>query len=86
MRTCQRVVMAGTLILRVASGGVGWQTTIVEAKTSVLYCGSPGNCNAHPYKAHGGWQSICAQNSPCYLTEDCKGEQVCESPPHPHSN
>jgi FtsP/CotA-like multicopper oxidase with cupredoxin domain len=34
---------------------------------------------AYPYRTHGGRESICAKNSPCYFSPNCTGDQVCES-------
>ena len=57
MSFISKAVLALALILFLAMGGVlALKTTEAEAKTSILYCGSPGpkNCNAYPYKPHGG--------------------------------
>jgi hypothetical protein len=64
------LAIAGLLALEIAEA---------EAKTSILYCGAPGNCTPYPYKPHGGIASICATYSPCFLGPSCKGEQVCDS-------
>ncbi len=61
-------------------GALFLNVTTAESKTSILFCGTPGNCKVYPYKPQGGWQSICAKNNPCYLTQGCTGEQVCEQP------
>ena len=64
MSFISKAVLALALILFLAMGGVlALKTTEAEAKTSILYCGSPGpkNCNAYPYKPHGGEKSICAK-------------------------
>jgi hypothetical protein len=67
-------------------GGLFFKATWVEAKTSVLYCGNTANCKAIPYKPQGGWHPICATNSPCYLTNGCTGQQVCEPTQQPRAN
>ena len=87
MSFISNAVLASALTVSLAIG-VGWalKTTEAEAKTSILYCGSPGNCTAYPYKPHGGRGSICAKYSPCYLSPSCKGDQVCESQQPPQAN
>ena len=82
MNFISKAVLASALILFLAIGGVvALKTTEAEAKTSILYCGSPGskNCNPYPYKPHGGRESICAKYSPCYLSSNCTGDQVCDT-------
>jgi hypothetical protein len=79
MRSTSKAFLASTLAL-------SWCLLMLtampsEAKSNILYCGSPGpgNCTAYPYRTHGGKESICARNSPCYLSANCTGDQVCES-------
>jgi hypothetical protein len=82
MSFISKAVLASALILFLAIGGLmALKTTEAEAKTSILFCGSPGskNCIAYPYKPNGGRESICAKYSPCYLSSDCTGDQVCDN-------
>ena len=77
MSFISNAVLASALTVSLAIG-VGWalKTTEAEAKTSILYCGSPGNCTAYPYKPHGGRGSICAKYSPCYLSSVARATRL----------
>jgi len=79
MRFTSRAVLASALALSWCV--LALTTTQSKAKSNILYCGSPGpgNCTAYPYRTRGGRESICAKNSPCYLSANCTGDQVCES-------
>jgi hypothetical protein len=88
MKFSSKIVLASALTLSVGIGGLlALKTTAAEAKSSILYCGSPGpkNCNPYPYKPHGGRGSICAKYSPCYLSSDCTGDQVCDTQRPPNA-
>ena len=78
MRSTSKPVLASTLVLLWCL--LTLTATQSEAKSNILYCGSPGqgNCTAYSYRTHGGRESICARNSPCYLSANCTGDQVCE--------
>jgi len=87
MKFFSRLVLASALALSLAIGGVLALTTMgAEAKSSVVWCGSPGNCTPYPYRTYGGRESVCAKNSPCYLSPACTGDQVCESHRPPNAN
>lgn len=57
------------------------KTTETEAKSSILFCGSPGRgtCTPYQYRTHGGKESLCAQKGPCYFSSNCEGDHVCEN-------
>ena len=90
MKSFSKAMLASALTSFLTIGGVfGLEKTKAEAKTSMMYCGAPGNCIPHPYKPHGGYgavQSVCARYRPCYLNSNCTGEEFCGSlqPPHPN--
>jgi hypothetical protein len=89
MKFFSRTVLASALITFLASDMFSLKTTEAVAKTSILVCGSPGNCTPYPYRAHGGYgalASICAKHRPCYLNSNCTGEEVCGSLKPPHAN
>jgi len=87
MKACVQLVFRSTVAAPLAIGVVFTMSTPeAMAKTSMLYCGSSESCSPYPYKPHGGHGAICAKHSPCYLSPDCKGEQVCESQKSPQAN
>jgi hypothetical protein len=70
------------ILLLAGAGLLTLDRVDAEAKTSILYCGSPTNCTGHPYRPHGGYgvvKSVCAKNKPCFVSPDCKGEEFCQS-------
>lgn len=77
MSPTSKVAIALALALPV----LALKTTGTEAKSSILYCGSPGpsTCTPYHFRTHGGKEALCAQNSPCYLSPNCEGDQVCEN-------
>ena len=86
MKACVQLVFRSTVAAPLAIGVVFTMSTPeAMAKTSMLYCGSSESCSPYPYKPHGGHGAICGKHSPCYLSPDCKGEQVCEVPEIPTS-
>jgi hypothetical protein len=87
MKFFSKAALASALTLSLASGGMlALETALAEAKSSVLWCGSPAKCEPYPFRTHGGRESICAKNSPCYLSPSCTGDQACESHQKPNAN
>ncbi len=87
MKAYVRFVIGATVATPLAVGGVfAMKLPEAMAKTSMVYCGSPGKCEAYPYKPHGGHGGVCDQHSPCYMSPGCTGDDVCGSERAPQPN